>query len=137
MNAKAFIDTNIFVYAAIQTPDTLAKRDAAVALLNSPTRYVVSTQVLNEFAAVLLKKKFGDEFVRARIESIADECSVAVIDMKTIQLGWDLRQRYNLSWWDSLITASALIAKCAILYTEDMQSGLFIDNCLHVVNPFQ
>ncbi|MGE0919197.1 PIN domain-containing protein [Trichlorobacter lovleyi] len=136
MNVKAFIDTNIFVYAAIQAADSLAKRESAVALLNSPTRYVVSTQVLNEFAAVLLKKKFSDKLIRTRVESIANECSIAVVDMKTIRLGWDLRQRYNLSLWGSLIAASALIAKCTILYTEDMQNGLLIDNSLHVVNPF-
>ncbi len=135
MSVKAFIDTNIFVYAAIQTPDSIAKREAAVALLNSPTRYVVSTQVLNEFTAVLLKKKFSDELVRARVASIANECSIAVVEMKTIWLGWDLRQRYNLSLWDSLIVASAIIAKCSILYTEDMQNGLIIDNSLHIVNP--
>lgn len=137
MSAKAFINTNIFVYAAIQAPDALAKREAAVALLSSPTRYVVSTQVLNEFAAVLLKKKFSDELVRARVVSIAKECTVTAVDLKTIHLAWDLRERYNLSWWDCLITASALLAKCAILYTEDMQSGLLIDNYLHVANPFQ
>ena len=136
MNVKAFIDTNIFVYAAIQTPDSTAKRESAVALLSSSTRYVVSTQVLNEFSAVLLKKKYSDELVRARVESITNECSIAVVDMKTIRLGWDLRQRYNLSLWDSLIAAAALIAKCTILYTEDMQNGLLIDNSLHVVNPF-
>lgn len=136
MSAKAFIDTNIFVYAAVQSPDSQKKREVAVTLLNNPARYVVSTQVLNEFAAVLLKNQIGDNLIQDRVEAIVKECSVTAVDLKTIRLGWQIRQRYNLSYWDSLIAASALLAGCSILYSEDMQNGLVIDNTLRIVNPF-
>ena len=43
--------------------------------------------------------------------------------------------KYNVSFWDSLIIASALDNKCTLLYSEDMQHGLLVDNKLKVVNP--
>jgi predicted nucleic acid-binding protein len=48
----------------------------------------------------------------------------------------ELRSRYQLSFWDSLIVSSALSAKVNILLSEDMQNGLVIENTLEIVNPF-
>ena len=47
----------------------------------------------------------------------------------------DLRSAYHLSYWDSLIIASALAVGATILYTEDMHDGLIVDNQLTIVNP--
>lgn len=41
----------------------------------------------------------------------------------------------NVSFWNSLISASALDNKCSLLYSEDMQHGLMVDNTLKLVNP--
>ncbi len=49
----------------------------------------------------------------------------------------ELREKYSLSFWDSLIVASALWAECSILYTEDMQHGLKVEEKLTVLNPFK
>ena len=43
----------------------------------------------------------------------------------------------NLSFWDGLIVASALFGNANILYSEDMQDGLMIDNQLTIINPFK
>lgn len=40
------------------------------------------------------------------------------------------------SFWDSLIVASAILGEASILYSEDMQVGLIIENALQIVNPF-
>jgi len=48
----------------------------------------------------------------------------------------DLRSRYSFSFWDGLILASALFADAEILYSEDMQNGLTVENKLKIVNPF-
>lgn len=40
-------------------------------------------------------------------------------------------------FYDSLIVASALESECTILYSEDMQPGLVIENQLKIVNPFK
>jgi len=41
-----------------------------------------------------------------------------------------------LSFWDSLIVASALSADVDILYSEDMQNGLIIAEKLQIINTF-
>jgi len=51
-------------------------------------------------------------------------------------LASDLRARYPFSFWDGLIVASALAANAEILYSEDMQNGLLVENKLKIVNPF-
>ena len=43
--------------------------------------------------------------------------------------------RYRSSWYDSLIVAAALEAKCHVRYTEDLQHGQRFGD-LSVVNPF-
>ena len=48
-----------------------------------------------------------------------------------------LKQRYNLQYFDSLIISTALENKCNILYSEDMQHELIIDNRLKIINPFK
>ena len=136
MSVKVFIDTNIFVYAALQDSANHQKRLAAIAVLSGSHKIVVSTQVLNEFSAVLLKNRFPDDDIRARVEDIAADSSVALVNLDTIRMAWDMRKRYRFSLWDSLIVASALRAGCKTLYTEDLQHAMVIDSTLHVVNPF-
>ncbi len=43
-----------------------------------------------------------------------------LIDEKVLYKSFDINIRYKYSFWDSLIIASALIAGCSTLYTEDM-----------------
>jgi predicted nucleic acid-binding protein len=51
-------------------------------------------------------------------------------------LACDIRDSYNISYYDSLIVSTALNAKCTVLYSEDMQHGLKIDD-LVILNPFE
>ncbi len=136
MSVKAFIDTNIFLYAAIQAPDTAEKRETAITLLRSNEKFVISTQVLNEFSAVLLKKQYADDVVWQKLESIVAECTVTLVTLETLRTSHDLRKRFRFSYWDSLIVASALQSRCTILYSEDMQHSLLVNDTLRISNPF-
>ncbi len=40
------------------------------------------------------------------------------------------------SFWDSLIVSSALSGGCKVLYSEDMQHKLVINQRLTILNPF-
>ena len=137
MSVKAFLDTNILVYASLKSPDDQQKWQKAVDLLSSNCSFVVSTQVLNEFSVVLLRKKISDSDIRERMENIAADSIVTVVTLETIRHAWELRKGYNLSYWDSLIVASAMQGGCATLYTEDMNHGIIIDLKLHIINPFK
>ncbi len=136
MSGKFFVDTNIFVYAALQAPDSEGKRAAAISVLTGAGTVVASTQVLNEFAVVLLKNRFADADVQSRVESIVADCSIVLVTLDTIRLAWKVKKRYQFSYWDSLIVAAALHEDCRTLFTEDLGSGMLIDNSLRVTNPF-
>lgn len=47
-----------------------------------------------------------------------------------------VREKCLFSWYDSLIVAAALEARCEVLYTEDLQHGQRIEG-LRIVNPFR
>jgi len=61
---------------------------------------------------------------------------IAPIGFQTYYSAYYLRSEYNLSFWDSLVVASALENNCTALYTEDMQHQQIIRNQLTVINPF-
>jgi predicted nucleic acid-binding protein len=48
----------------------------------------------------------------------------------------EIAERYRFSFYDSIIVASALIAGCKTLYSEDLQHRQIIDKQLTVIDPF-
>ena len=55
----------------------------------------------------------------------------------TIIKALDLKSKYNFQYYDSLIVATALENHCKILYSEDMQDGLIVEQILTIINPFK
>jgi predicted nucleic acid-binding protein len=98
---------------------------------------VISTQVINELANVLFKKHQQSEAeIRGRIEQILLQVDVIALTEELTLQALEIKSRYQLSWYDSLIVAAALSADCQFLCTEDLQDGLMIENRLQVINPF-
>jgi predicted nucleic acid-binding protein len=62
--------------------------------------------------------------------------SVLPLELNTYLESSGIRKRYQLSFWDSLIVASAVQAGCTTLYTEDMSHGMIVEKKLHILNPF-
>lgn len=132
MSAKTFADTNIVIYAESRHP---TKSPAAVAILEAGP--VISTQVVNETVSVLTRKhgfSVGDANQIAL--SLLDLCEVVPVDTATIREAIRLGEHYQLSVWDAVIVAAALLAGCDTLYSEDMHDGLVVDGRLKIVNPF-
>lgn len=135
MNESAFIDSNVWIYLLVSEQDT-QKRTVARALIEGK-RFFISTQVIGEVCVSLLRKgALAEHEVRGSINSFYRNHSVMTIDQQTLLAASDLRTRYSLSFWDSLIVASALQSGAQILYTEDMRHGLEVDGQLRIVNPF-
>lgn len=136
MNARSFIDTNVLLYA--DAGDAGDKQRLAVALIRShmvEASGVVSTQVLQEFAAAGLRKLgLPLELVRARLEFFAG-FEVISASPKAILQALDVRQRWNLSFYDALIVQAAQASGCTELLTEDLHAGANF-NGVRVVNPF-
>ena len=133
MNAtEAFFDTNILLYLL---SDDTAKADRAEELIAAGG--IISVQVLNEFASVASRKlRMPWIEVREVLDTVRRLCQVEPVLVETHDRGLALAQRYGFSVYDSMILASALLAGCKILYSEDLQDGQRIDGPLMVRNPF-
>ncbi len=136
MKDRVFIDTNVWLYAFME--DSQGKKERALSVISKNSgNIVISTQVLIEISANLLKKTDYDEKdVSIVVERLSYVYHISLVDVQTILKALDIRKKYKYSFWDSLIIASALIAGCSTLYTEDMQHSQLIDGSLRIVNPF-
>lgn len=134
MSASAFFDTNVFVYAIVQ--DDRRSQQAEDLIAEGGT---VSVQVINEFVDVVRRKaKMPWNEVRFAIENIKALCPDPLpITIDTHQEALAIAEKYGYRIYDALIVASALEARCTILYSEDMQDGQVIDRRLTIRNPFR
>ncbi len=131
-DAETFFDTNILLY--LLSGDT-AKADRAEELIANGG--VISLQVLNEFAAVA-SRKLGMSWseIRDVLGPIRAVCEIESTTIDAHDRGLEIAELYGVSFYDATIVASALLAGCKTLYSEDLQDGQVIDNQLTVNNPF-
>jgi predicted nucleic acid-binding protein len=129
MNGKrAFADSNVPIYAYSMS-DPVKQQKARAAILDNEC--VVSTQVLNEFCNVCLKKlRLPASIIQRDIKELVEICELVYIDEKTVQLALDIQARYGFSYYDSLVVASALENKCEYLFSEDLSDGQIIDGLI-------
>jgi predicted nucleic acid-binding protein len=133
MSERPFMDTNVLLY--LLSGDS-GKADRAEALLAE--RGIVSVQVLNEFVNVATRK-FGLTWGEAGevLAAVRSACRVEPLTAEVHDRAREVAERYRLSFYDGVIVASALLAGCRLLYTEDLQHGLKVDRVLTVRNPFR
>jgi predicted nucleic acid-binding protein len=130
---EAFFDTSVLFYLL---SDEGHKADRVETLLEGGG--FVSVQVLNEFAAVALRKlRLSLRDIREVLDTVRALCTVVPLTSATHDLGMDVCERYRFSFYDSVIVASAMIVGAKILYSEDLQHGQTIDRQLRVANPFR
>ena len=128
----SFFDTSVLLYLLSADP---AKADRVEQLLEN--RGTISAQVLNEFAAVALRKlKMSVNEVREVLDGIRSVCSVEPVSVLTHERGLAIHERYRFSFYDSVLVATALIAGNKVLFSEDMEHAQLIDDQLRIVNLF-
>lgn len=135
---KCFIDTNVLVYARDRNePSKRTKASAWLEKLRKAEAGVLSAQVLREYYArvtlarrPLLDPERARADVRALLPWVADEAW-----HDDLERTWDLQDRYRLSFWDSLLLASARASSCDCFLSEDMHHGLDVDGVV-ILNPF-
>lgn len=131
--AEHFLDTNVLLYLL---SNNTVKADQAEEIVAAGG--TLSVQVLNEFAAVALRKlRMNAAEVQEALEPITAICTIVPLTFKIHQRGLAVAERYRFSFYDALIAAAALDAGCATLYTEDLQDGQLIEGTLRVKNPFR
>ena len=70
-------------------------------------------------------------------EYLLSEFNVVPVRPEYVKKAFSISIKYQFSYWDSLIIASALENDCDILYTEDMQHNQKIEDALTIINPFK
>ncbi len=132
MNAKAFLDTNVIVYAFSSNDP---RREQALALVTAGG--IVSVQVLNEFVNVSRRKARREwteiQEALALLKALLDTPQPITIELHEAAVMIARDYRYRI--YDSLIIAAALRADCSFLYSEDLHHGQKIDR-LTIHNPF-
>lgn len=129
---ERFFDSNVLLY--LLSADE-AKADQTEALLSEGGH--ISVQVLNEFASIATRKlKMSHAEVNEILAMLRTVCQVHSLTEETHDLGMQIAHRYQLSIYDSMIVASAIIARCGTLLSEDMQDDLLINRTLRIRNPF-
>ena len=133
-----FIDSNILLYAALQSDEDAAKRERAWALLDGGD-CALSLQVLQEFVVQATRQSRADRIeLEEAIAYVAvwrrfpvQETTLALLDA-----GLRIQQRHRFSFWNSMVIAAAVAQGCAVLWTEDMQDGRIVEG-VRIANPFR
>ena len=136
MSARAFVDTNVLVYAFDDADP--GKRDAAREVLaEPPAPLVISAQVLGEFYVVVTRKlsePVSEADAAAAMEGLL-RLPVVPIDGELARAAVATSRDAQLSYWDALIVEAAASAGCDRLLTEDLAEGAVIRS-VRIENPF-
>ena len=139
MSDKYFLDTNIFVHIFDSVNPKKQKRanDLIKTALRNNTG-CISFQVIQEFINVATRKFAVPLSIRdceKYLSAILSPLCEVFVSIELYSRSLDLMERWQFSFYDSLIVAAALQADCSILYSEDLQHEQSIEN-LTVHNPF-
>jgi len=139
MRDKYFLDTNIIVCSFDKQDGQkreIARNLISEGLENQNTS--ISYQVVQEFINVATRK-FEDPLTykdcRLFIEQVLNPLWHVYSSKELIYSALIILERWQYSFYDSLIIASAIEASSTVLYTEDLQHGQQIEN-VRILNPF-
>ncbi len=133
----ALLDTNILLYAISTEPAEADKRRIARELLGGGD-WGLSTQVLQEFyvnatrgAMPAMSHALAETAIRQFLLR-----PLAVNDAALMLNALDIKQRFQISFWDAAIIAAAQALGAACVYSEDLSHGQGYDG-VRVLNPFR
>lgn len=139
MNDRFFLDTNILVYAFdASSPRKAEEAELLVSEALATGKGVISYQVVQEFFNAAYRRfpepmrlEQAEQFLSTVLRPLWVVYSSPALCLKALQI----LDRFRLQWYDALIVAGAIEAKCGILYSEDFQNGQRFDD-VEVRNPF-
>ncbi len=140
MNDRAFIDTNIFVCSF--DARAAEKQQTAKKIIHDGLKYhnyFISYQVVQEFlnvASTKFETPLKTEDSRLYLNSVLTPLWRVYPSSELYTSALEISDRYQYSFYDSLILAAASEISADILYSEDFQHGQQIDS-LTIVNPFR
>ncbi len=134
MTDRVFLDTNLLIYYYSEDE---GEKGLMVRNLILSKEVVISTQIINEFSYIMLRKfKKKTDLIRAIIEEWRNIFEIEDLTPGLSIEALSLHKKYKFSFWDSLVIAAAIKSNCTTLFTEDLQHEQVINNQLKVCNPF-
>lgn len=136
MTVEAFLDTNIFLYAASKAPSDQIKGKRARTLI-AQTRFGISLQVVQEFY-VNARNKARLKIPPGQTAEIIDillEQPCVMPDAGLFRQACLLSEKNSLSYWDAAMIVAASELKAPLFFSEDLNHGQEIVG-VRVVNPF-
>lgn len=73
----------------------------------------------------------------AFLDSLRRLLTVYPLTLDVHETGLSLARRHGFSVYDAMVVASALHAGCDTLWSEDMHSGLVVEDAVRIINPFR
>jgi predicted nucleic acid-binding protein len=139
MSGRAFLDTNILIYAHDRGAGAKQERAReAIAELWNHRSGVLSTQVLQEFY-MNVRRKAANPISRSEARRTLENYlswTIVINDGDSILRALDLERRYTLSFWDALIVQAAQQSGAERLLSEDFKHGRRFGDVM-IVNPFE
>ena len=138
MSTKAFLDTNILVYAfdsSCPEKQRCAQSCIQDGLLQENS--VVSPQVLSEFFVVVTRKIAKPISTSGAMEIIETLKSLVAVDIDYAMVvrAIQAQMKFKISYWDGQIIAAAERAQCKRILSEDLNAGQTYWG-IQVENPF-
>ena len=135
MSDQIFFDTNVIVY--LYSNNEIDKKNIVESILENNANPAISTQVINEFVYVMhRKRKVSYQDLKIAVKELSASFTIFDINLSTINAAIKIAEKYQYSYFDSLIIACAIENNCDVLYTEDLQNTQIIENVLEIRNPF-
>jgi predicted nucleic acid-binding protein len=137
MSCMIAVDTNIIVYAFDQADPSKQRRALDLLAQSSTANAILLWQVYCEAGSQLsrLAVRQARFDVRAALAGVRARLRLVMPSPEVADTCWDLRQRFQLSYWDGLLLAACIDAGVTRLYTEDTQSAPKIES-VELINPF-
>lgn len=131
-----FIDTNILFYGVnIGNPEKYARAGVLLERLwRKAALASISTQVLQEFYVTLIRNKIEIDEAQKIVKDYY-VWNVVPASTKLMDDAFQIQKRYLLSFWDSLMLASAQLCQCSYVLTEDLNHGQKYGKLI-AINPF-
>lgn len=135
---NCFADTNLIVYTIDPREPGKSRhaKDFLNQIINRHT-LVLSPQSLNECYRVVTGKRglMPKNEARLFLYALSEFCTAAY-DFDVTQRAWQIQDRHGFGWWDCTLLASALLARCNLFLSEDMQHEQTVES-LTILNPFK
>jgi predicted nucleic acid-binding protein len=137
MSVPDFLDSNVLVYAYDDGEPQKQQISRELLLRSLGGDFVVSVQVLSEFASTLLHK-FSTKVPEGKLLDIMDGLSsiqVVQPDREMVRRAIEAHAKYGVHLYDGMIIAAAERGGCERIWSEDLNAGQSYFG-VRVENPF-